>query len=309
MPSAPVAPAPTRRGPLDVLMPTAVTAYVRTMAWISLAVQIGIVATGGLVRLTGSGLGCPTWPRCTPDSYVATPEMGVHGVIEFGNRLLTFVLVAVAVLMFLAVVRQRATRRDLFWLSFAVAMYVPAQAIIGGVTVLTNLNPYVVGLHYFASVPLVGVAAALVVRAYASPGPRALAVPAWYAGVAHLMTAMLVVVVIIGVLTTGAGPHAGDAGAARNGLDVELMYHLHAWPAYALFALSLVLLLAARGLPTARWAALLVVLEVLQIGIGIWQARTHVEHIWMVNVHMVLAVALVAAAVALVMHLKRPIAD
>lgn len=309
MPSAPVAPAPTRRGPLDVLMPTAVTAYVRTMAWISLAVQIGIVATGGLVRLTGSGLGCPTWPRCTPDSYVATPEMGVHGVIEFGNRLLTFVLVAVAVLMFLAVVRQRATRRDLFWLSFAVAMYVPAQAIIGGVTVLTNLNPYVVGLHYFASVPLVGLAAALVVRTYASPGPRALAVPAWYAGVAHLMTAVLVVVVIIGVLTTGAGPHAGDAGAARNGLDVELMYHLHAWPAYALFALSLVLLLAARGLPTARWAALLVVLEVFQIGIGIWQARTHVEHIWMVNVHMVLAVGLVAAAVALVMHLKRPIAD
>src|SRR5256885_17169777 len=94
---------------------------VRRWGWASVVANIGIVATGGLVRLTGSGLGCPTWPRCTPDSYVATPEMGVHGVIEFGNRLLTFVLVAVAGLMFLAAAPPRGTPPAPFWLSFPVA--------------------------------------------------------------------------------------------------------------------------------------------------------------------------------------------
>ncbi|WOF24749.1 COX15/CtaA family protein [Microbacterium betulae] len=279
------------------------------MAWISLAVQIGIVGTGGLVRLTGSGLGCPTWPRCTDDSFVAVPEMGIHGVIEFGNRMLTFVLVAVAVLMFLAVLRMRRERRDLFWLSFSVAMYVPVQAVLGGITVLTHLNPYVVGLHYLASVPLVGLAAALVYRVYATPGPRVRAVPGWYAGVAHLMTLAMLVTVVAGILTTGAGPHAGDSGAARNGLDPELMQHLHSWPAYALFALTLVLVIGGWRLRTRMWALLLLLVEAVQIVIGIWQARTHVEHIWMVNVHMVLAVVLVAAAVAVVLHLKRPAAE
>ena len=140
--------------------------------------QVGIVGTGGLVRLTGSGLGCPTWPRCTAESLVPTPEMGIHGVIEFGNRLLTFVLVVVAITMFLFVVRMRRERRDLFWLALAIGLYVPLQAIIGGITVLTNLNPYVVGLHYFASVVLVALAAVLVARVYADAGPRVRAVPA-----------------------------------------------------------------------------------------------------------------------------------
>lgn len=293
--------------PVHDRLPTRITRYVRVMAWISLSVQIGIVGTGGLVRLTGSGLGCPTWPRCTEDSFVAVPEMGLHGAIEFGNRVLTFVLVAVAILMFLAVVRMRAERRDLFWLSFAVAMYVPVQAILGGITVLTQLNPYVVGLHYFASVPLVGLAAVLVHRVYAVPGPRVRAVPAWYAVVTHLMTFAMLFTVVVGILTTGAGPHAGDSGAARNGLDPELMYHVHSWPAYALFALTAVLVVGGRRLPTRPWAVLLLAVEVVQIVVGVWQARTHVEHIWMVNVHMVLAVVLVAAAVAVVLHLKRPV--
>ena len=152
-------------------------------AWATLVVQIGIVGTGGLVRLTGSGLGCPTWPQCTAESLVPTPEMGIHGVIEFGNRLLTFVLVIVAILMFLFVVRMRRRRRDLFWLSLVIGLYVPLQAIIGGITVLTNLNPYVVGLHYFASVVLVALSAVLVARVYAVPGPRVRAVPRWYAAV------------------------------------------------------------------------------------------------------------------------------
>ena len=115
-------------------LPARVDRRVIAAAWATLVVQVGIVGTGGLVRLTGSGLGCPTWPRCTDESFVNTPEMGIHGVIEFGNRLLTFVLVVVAILTFLFVVRMRRERRDLFWLALVIGLYVPLQAIIGGIT-------------------------------------------------------------------------------------------------------------------------------------------------------------------------------
>ena len=290
-------------------LPDRVDRRVIAAAWATLAVQVGIVATGGLVRLTGSGLGCPTWPQCTGDSLVATPEMGIHGVIEFGNRLLTFVLVVVAIVMFLFVIRMRAERRDLFWLSLVIGLYVPLQAIIGGITVLTNLNPYVVGLHFFASVALVALSAVLIVRVYATPGPRAIAVPRWYAVASCLTAAATLVTVVVGILVTGSGPHAGDGGAARNGLDAEFMQHVHSWPAYVLFALTIVLFAGAgRTAPALRlrlWTGLLLAVEVLQIGVGLWQARTGLP-IVLVNIHMVLAVLLVAAMTVVVMHLTAP---
>ena len=142
--------------------------------------------------------------------------------------------------MFLFVVRMRRERRDLFWLSLVIGLYVPLQAIIGGITVLTNLNPYVVGLHYFASVVLVALSAVLVARVYAVPGPRRRAVPTWYAAVTHVTSALVLVTVVVGILVTGSGPHAGDGGASRNGLNPELMQHVHSWPAYALLACTLV---------------------------------------------------------------------
>jgi cytochrome c oxidase assembly protein subunit 15 len=280
-------------------------------AWATLVVQVGIVGTGGLVRLTGSGLGCPTWPQCTPESLIPTQELGIHGVIEFGNRMMTFVLVIVAILMFLLVVRMRRDRPDLFWLALVIGLYVPLQAIIGGITVLSNLNPYVVGLHYLASVALVGLAAVLVARVYATPGPRVRAVPGWYAAVAHVTSALVLVTVVVGILVTGSGPHAGDGGARRNGLNPELMQHVHAWPAYALFAVTLVLVVGAwRTAPVLRlrlWTSLLLAVELAQIVIGLWQARTGLP-ILLVNIHMVLAVLLVAAMTAVVMHLKSPVA-
>lgn len=291
-------------------LPARVDRRVIAAAWATLVVQIGIVGTGGLVRLTGSGLGCPTWPRCTPDSLVATEEMGIHGVIEFGNRLLTFVLVVVAIVTFLFVVRMRRRRRDLLWLSVAIGLYVPLQAILGGITVLTNLNPYVVGLHYFASVILVALSAALVVRAYAVPGPRRRAVAGWFAGLTHLTSALVLVTVVVGILVTGSGPHAGDGGAKRNGLDPEFMQHVHSWPAYALLAATLLLFVATwRTPPVLRlrlWVGLLLAVELAQTVVGLWQARTGLP-IVLVNIHMVLAVALVAAMTAVVMHLKAPV--
>jgi cytochrome c oxidase assembly protein subunit 15 len=126
-------------------LPTTVDRRVRFIAWASFVCQVLLIGTGGAVRLTGSGLGCPTWPRCTADSFVSTPEMGVHGVIEFGNRLLTFVLTLVVILAFLFVLRMRAVRRDFFWLTLVQGLSIPFQAVLGGITVLTGLNPSIVG--------------------------------------------------------------------------------------------------------------------------------------------------------------------
>jgi cytochrome c oxidase assembly protein subunit 15 len=290
-------------------LPGTVDRRVIAAAWATLVVQVGIVATGGLVRLTGSGLGCPTWPRCTPDSLVNTPEMGIHGVIEFGNRLLTFVLVIVAIVTFLFVLRMRRERRDLFWLALVIGLYVPVQAVIGGITVLTNLNPYVVGLHYFASVVLVALSAVLVARVYAVLGPRVRAVPRWYAVVSSVTSVLVLVTVVVGILVTGSGPHAGDGGASRNGLNPEFMQHVHSWPAYALLATTLVLVISARQTPPALrlrlWTGLLLAVELAQTVVGLWQARTGLP-IVLVNIHMVLAVLLVAAMTAVVMHLTAP---
>jgi heme a synthase len=237
--------------------------------------------------------------------------MGIHGVIEFGNRLLTFVLVIVAVLTFLFVVRLRRERRDLFWLALVIGLYVPLQAVIGGITVLTNLNPYVVGLHYFASVVLVALAAVLVARVYAVPGPRMRAVPGWYAALTLVTSALVLVTVVVGILVTGSGPHAGDGGAARNGLNPEFMQHVHSWPAYALLACTLALVLAAGRTPSALrlrlWSGLLLAVEAAQIIVGLWQARSGLP-ILLVGVHMVLAVLLVAAMTAVVMHITAPAA-
>jgi cytochrome c oxidase assembly protein subunit 15 len=288
---------------LKDLLPTTVDARVRGFAIASLVVQILIVATGGAVRLTGSGLGCPTWPQCTDGSFVTTPEMGIHGVIEFGNRLLTFVLVIVAILMFLAVVRLRKERRELFVLSLVIGLYVPIQAVIGGITVLTNLNPYVVGLHYFASVVLVALAAVLVFRVYDGPRRGARVEPGWYRMLVHLTSALAAVTILVGILTTGSGPHAGDGGAARNGLDSALLQHVHSWPAYALFATTVLLVLSAPTGRLRRFSLVLLGIEFVQIGVGLAQSRLGLPEV-LVGIHMVLACCIAAATVAVVLSLR-----
>ena len=137
----------------------------RAWAIVSLVMNIAIVVTGGLVRLTGSGLGCPTWPRCTEDSYVSHPELGIHGAIEFGNRLFTLVLIIAAALTFISAMLYRENgrpRTDLRWLAAGLALGIPLQGVIGGITVLTQLNPYVVGLHLLLSMVLISLAVWLV---------------------------------------------------------------------------------------------------------------------------------------------------
>ena len=133
---------------------------VRVAAWLSFLAEVLIIGTGGAVRLTGSGLGCPTWPTCTAESIVNTPEMGIHGFIEFGNRTLTGLVGILAIIVLVFVLKMRRERRDLFVLALVVVLGVVAQALVGGITVLTGLNPFIVGFHYVASVILVAVCAA-----------------------------------------------------------------------------------------------------------------------------------------------------
>jgi cytochrome c oxidase assembly protein subunit 15 len=294
---------PQFAGRLAARLPRTVDARVRRLAVASLIGQTMLVVTGGAVRLTASGLGCPTWPRCTDTSLVNTPEMGIHGFIEFGNRLLTFALAAVALFMLVYLWNLRKERRDLFLLALGLLASIPAQAVIGGITVLTNLNPWVVGLHFLVSMALVVIATLLVNRAYGRTGRFAtLSLPA-LPGVLRPATAAVAlfsaVAVMLGVVVTGAGPHAGDADAPRNGLDWDLFSHIHAVPAYlitagTLFALVLVFMHRIPG-PFRTSVLLLLVVTLLQAVIGFTQYYNNIPAL-LVGTHMLGAALLMSAA-------------
>ena len=288
-------------------LPTAIDKRVRVFAWLSLAIQLLIVGTGGAVRLTASGLGCPTWPTCTADSFVNTPEMGIHGLIEFGNRTLFVVIQVVAIITLVLILKFRRERRDLFVLALIPCFSIVLQAVLGGITVLTNLNPYVVGLHFLASVVLVVLAAVFVFRVYYGKRGAERVAPRWYFALAHATSFFVAVTVVLGIITTGSGPHAGDGGAARNGLDSELLQHFHSWPAYAAFITTVALLIGAARLGDARlvkFTRILFAVELVQIAIGLTQARLGLPEV-LVGIHMVLACALAAAMAAVVLSLKR----
>src|SRR5690349_24001646 len=181
----------------------------RPLALASLIANIGLVVTGAAVRLTGSGLGCPTWPKCTDESYTTTPEMGVNGIIEFGNRVLGVVLALIALACFIAALREKPRRRSLIVLSLAIGLGIPGQGVIGGITVLTHLNPWVVGLHFLLSMALVALAYALWRRTAEGDGKPVPLVPRPLRQLAGILTVVSVAVIAVGVVVTGSGPHAG----------------------------------------------------------------------------------------------------
>jgi cytochrome c oxidase assembly protein subunit 15 len=273
------------------------------MAWATFVVQVVIVVTGGAVRLTASGLGCPEWPTCDGSSIVTTPEMGIHGVIEFTNRLLTFVLVVVAIAAFISVWRLRRHRHDLFWLTLAIGLGIPAQAIIGGVSVWMKLNPYVVGFHFVVSIALIVLSTLFVLRVRSvEPVPARFIAPVIRIAV-WTMEALQLVTITLGILTTGSGPHAGDAHAPRNGLNTFVMQHLHSYPAYAAVIVTVIVLALAwlghlEHLRSA--AALLLAANAAQVVVGIIQSRSGLPPL-LVGTHMLLA-CLVAAATTVAMY-------
>jgi cytochrome c oxidase assembly protein subunit 15 len=199
--------------------------------------QAAIVVTGGAVRLTGSGLGCPTWPECTPGSYTPKPyqvEEQVNVWIEFGNRLLTFVLVLVAILVLISVLAGR--RKDLRGLALGQVLGIVGQGILGGITVLTGLHPATVAAHFLLSIILIAGATSLRAQRFGSlekqvPEPLVKKI-----ATAHILVSFLVL--FIGTLVTGSGPHAGDATAERFPFDLRTMAWIHADSVIALFGIT-----------------------------------------------------------------------
>lgn len=249
----------------------------RRFALAALVTNIGIVFTGGLVRVTGSGLGCPTWPTCDGDTIVPRPGSG-HATwqtaVEFGNRLLTFVVLAAVVGAFVQIRRTRPHSRAVERLAWALPLGVALQAVVGGITVRMQLSPVTVAVHFLLSIVLIALAALLYERLRDEERQAEQPVSS---GMRHATTALLVVaaaVLVLGTVVTGAGPHAGDPGTPRLGVDIRFVAIAHADAVWLLLGLTVALVAVTwrQGPPrlrrTLRW---LLVLEVTQGAIGYTQ--------------------------------------
>lgn len=237
-----------------------------------LVLQSGLIVTGGAVRITGSGLGCPTWPKCTDLSYTPVanqPEGQVHVWIEFGNRLLTFALLLVAVIAMIAVILLK--RHDIKALAIGQVVGILTQIPLGGITVLTHLNPIAVASHFMLSIILIAACTSLYERRESTPPllPRAtkkfpILTPA------HLLLSALVV--ILGTIVTGSGPHAGDYSAPRFHIRLETVTRIHADLVIALMLLTVIFYFAAATSPfLRRRIAIFGIISLLQGAIGFIQ--------------------------------------
>jgi cytochrome c oxidase assembly protein subunit 15 len=282
---------------------------VRVTLLVNLVAQIGIVLTGGLVRLTGSGLGCPTWPQCVPGSYTPVVEQpqGIHKDIEFGNRLLTFVvgLAAIAALVMMwRFVRRTGAPRRLLVLGAVPLLGVVAQAVLGGVTVLTGLSPATVAAHFLVSMVLVA-ASTVLYLAVAVPTPAA-PVRREIVGLGWAIAGLAGVVLVLGTVVTGSGPHSGDADTpARFGFDPATVSWLHADAVWLFVGLVVALAVAVRlsSAPVVeRRTVVLLVVTLLQGAVGYVQYATDLP-IALVAVHMLGASVLVVAVTAVVVAL------
>ncbi|MCX4453319.1 COX15/CtaA family protein [Streptomyces sp. NBC_01340] len=232
------------RNPLALIAErwTPTSRTVRRAALAALVMSVVIVVTGGAVRLTGSGLGCPTWPKCTDDSLTTTSAMGFHGVIEFTNRMLTYVLCAAVGWAIIAARSQKPWRRDLTRLGWAQFWIVMSNAILGGIVVLVGLNPYTVAAHFLLSTALITVATVMWQRTReGSAEPRPLVGKAVQQLVWCLVAAS-VVLIAVGTVVTGAGPHAGDSSEVeRMAVNWETVTKLHAVLAWIVVTLTFAL--------------------------------------------------------------------
>ena len=298
---------PVRRAPLrrtwDALLAWLRT-HVRTVLVANLLLQIAIVGTGGAVRLTASGLGCSTWPQCEPGSFVPVLHDATtyHVFVEFGNRLMTFVLSAAAVAVAYVVWADRSRVRSYRLLGWLPIAGVVAQAVIGGVLVLLELPPILVSLHFLVSMALVAGSLVLLHRHDEGDGVPVVVVDPATRLLAHALAVLLGVVLVLGTLTTGAGPHSGDEEVGyRLAVAPLVMAKIHAAAVWAFVAVLLVVLWRTRragpagssAAPTHRAALVLLVLSVLQAVIGYVQTATGLP-IALVNLHVIDAALLAA---------------
>jgi len=209
--------------------------------YLLLFLQAGLIVTGGAVRLTGSGLGCPTWPECTGNSYLpiaGQAEGTLHSWIEFGNRLLTFLLFFAAIAAIVYAFRK--ARKDLLWRAALQLLGILGQGVLGGITVLTKLNPLAVASHFILSIFLIAGAASMVERGR-NPLISLRPTEIKFRVLATAQVVLTFVVILLGTLVTGSGPHAGDWQAPRLHIDSRAISWLHADAVIALLGLSLAL--------------------------------------------------------------------
>ena len=244
-----------------------------------LFLQAALVVTGGAVRLTGSGLGCPTWPECTPGSYTPVPhqaEEALHVWIEFANRLLTFVLVIAAVVVLAAVLRTG--RKDLRGLALGQFLGIFGQGVLGGITVLTDLHPLPVAGHLILSIILIAGATSLRAQRFA---PRVAEKPASLTkkiASVHVITSFAVIV--LGTLVTGSGPHAGDEKAQRFGFDIQTVAWIHADVVIFLLGTTFAFFVATgTSVATKRRLKIFTVIALAQGAIGYIQYFTGIPEV------------------------------
>ncbi|CAN2194754.1 COX15/CtaA family [Candidatus Nanopelagicaceae bacterium] len=244
-----------------------------------LFLQAALVVTGGAVRLTGSGLGCPTWPECTPGSYTPVPhqaEEALHVWIEFANRLLTFVLVIAAVVVLAAVLRTG--RKDLRGLALGQFLGIFGQGVLGGITVLTDLHPLPVAGHLILSIILIAGATSLRAQRFA---PKVAETPASLTkkiASVHVITSFAVIV--LGTLVTGSGPHAGDEKAQRFGFDIQTVAWIHADVVIFLLGTTFAFFVATgTSVATKRRLKIFTVIALAQGAIGYIQYFTGIPEV------------------------------
>lgn len=284
--------------------------WLRQLLVANLVLQMVIIVTGGLVRLTGSGLGCSTWPQCTPGSFtpVAGQEQGYHPIIEFGNRLLTFVLAAVAIALIVAARRWASDRPGFFRLTWVPLLGILAQAVIGGIIVLASLDPKTVSPHFLLSVALVAFSAWLLRRYDEGEGRRVPAVSSRLQGLAHAASGAFAVIVVLGTAVTGSGPHSGDADEpVRFGFDPLVTARFHSAAVWVFVAaVVLIAVLARRDAADSSYRSAwdrVLVLALLEGGLGYLQYATQLP--WgLVAVHMGLSAVLTAAVTFAVMSTR-----
>ncbi|MFI8287088.1 heme A synthase [Streptomyces albidoflavus] len=263
---------------------------VRRAALTALVMAVVIVVTGGAVRLTGSGLGCPTWPKCTEDSLTSTREMGLHGAIEFGNRMLTYVLCAAVGWAIIAARSAKPRRRALTRLGWAQFWVVMGNAILGGIVVLVGLNPYTVAAHFLLSTALIALATVMWQRTREGDEPARPLVGRPLRQLVQVMVAVTALLIAVGTVVTGAGPHAGDSSdVPRMPLDWEMVSRVHAVLAWVVVALAFALWFVLKAVdapagPLARTREFFVIL-LLQGAIGYVQYLTDLPEI-LVGLHM-----------------------
>ncbi len=282
--------------------------YLRLAAASAVSLYV-IVITGALVRLTGSGLACESWPGCQEGSFF--PAVGEHSTIEFGNRVVALAPILLSLLAWIAAPRTPGLGRGATWIAAGVFLGTIAQAPLGLLTIRLDLHPLMVGTHFLLALVVLAGAVALAVEAWGNAVGRAVSpVPLWLRAVALVLVVACGILVVTGTLSTAAGPHPGDSAEIDRFWNLLDAVWLHV-RATAAFGLSFLLLFTwlvrerRRAPGLARLAAGLLGLLVLQMAVGEIQFRNQLPW-WLVLVHVGLAAAVWAWTVGLVTALWRP---